>query len=286
MTLARRPAAAIVALVLSLPVLIGLGAAWKQRLAVGDLAQDHAVLELENASYRAATDALADQIAALESAIIDINASSSIDTALVKSVIKLPALVKARAMGDTEPQRAGQKVALPSILHSEATFGLMRDHLKSIELRLSLVRTAVDRGNALATATPSMWPMKGGWLSSGWGLRTDPIRGGQDFHSGLDIVGDRGQAVFATASGTVSFSGHKGAYGNMVTVDHGFGLQTRYGHLLRSHVRAGDTINRGNQIGQVGATGRATGFHLHYEVLANGRLLNPIQLLTQESGSK
>ena len=286
MTFALRTTLGVVALMLSLPLLIGLGAAWKAKLDVADLAQSHAALEIENASYRAATEALAEQIAALQSAITDINSSTSMDPNVARSVDKLPSLIKSRAMGGgSEVRRTTETAALSSMLNTEDTFGLMRTLLESIESRLSLVRTAVDRRNALAQATPSMWPSHG-WLTSAWGMRTDPVKGGPDFHPGLDIAGERGQPVFATASGTISFAGYNGDYGNMVVVDHGFGLQTRYGHMLTTKARVGDTVNRGDQIGQVGATGKATGNHLHYEVLANGRLLNPLQLLTQKPGQK
>jgi murein DD-endopeptidase MepM/ murein hydrolase activator NlpD len=85
--------------------------------------------------------------------------------------------------------------------------------------------------------------------------------------------------VYATASGTVELASSSGDYGNLVVLNHGFGLVTRYGHLSRFAVQAGQRIARGDVIGYVGATGRATGPHLHYEVLANGKLLNPLQLL-------
>lgn len=285
MTLARRPTVAVIGLILALPVLIGLGAAWKAKLDVSDLAESHAALQLENASYRAATEALAEQIASLQSAVSDISSNTSLDPNVAKSLDKLPAVVKSRAIGGAEVQRTAQNAAFASMVNTEDTFGLMRTLLESIESRLSLVRTAVDRRNALAAATPSMWPAHG-WLTSSWGLRTDPVKGGADFHPGLDIAGERGQPVFATAAGKVTFSAYNGDYGNMIVLDHGFGLQTRYGHLLASKVKVGDAVKKGDQIGQVGATGRATGYHLHYEVLANGRLLNPLQLLTQKPEPK
>lgn len=289
MTLARRSTASVIALILALPILIGLGAAWKAKLDVSDLADSHAALQLENASYRAATEALAEQIASLQSAVSDINSNTSMDPNVAKSLDKLPALVKSRAIGGSavgnDVQRTAQNAAFASMVNTEDTFGLMRTLLESIESRLSLVRTAVDRRNALAAATPSMWPAHG-WLTSSWGLRTDPVKGGADFHPGLDIAGERGQPVFATAAGKITFSAYNGDYGNMIVVDHGFGLQTRYGHLLASKVKVGDSVKKGDQIGQVGATGRATGYHLHYEVLANGRLLNPLQLLTQKPEPK
>jgi murein DD-endopeptidase MepM/ murein hydrolase activator NlpD len=114
------------------------------------------------------------------------------------------------------------------------------------------------------------------------GHRADPFTGDDDFHAGLDIAGERGQPVFATAAGTVAHVGFQGGYGNLIVLEHGFGLQTRYGHLLNYSVKPGARVKRGDVIGHVGNTGRSTGYHLHYEVLANGKLLNPLQLLTQQ----
>jgi murein DD-endopeptidase MepM/ murein hydrolase activator NlpD len=194
---------------------------------------------------------------------------------------KLPALVKARAMGgSTEVDRTARKT-LAAMTVPEDTFGLLRGLLESLESRLLTVRRNVERRNALAEATPSLWPAHG-WISSSIGPRRDPVTGGADYHSGLDIAGERGQPVYATASGAVKQLGYQGAYGNLVTIDHGFGLESRYGHLLNYAVKKGAKVKRGDVIGHVGATGRATGYHLHYEVLANGRLLNPLQLLTQK----
>ena len=114
------------------------------------------------------------------------------------------------------------------------------------------------------------------------GRRTDPMTGGDDYHPGLDIAGDKGQPIYVTAAGVVTQAGRQGGYGNLIVIDHGFGLETRYGHLSGFQVHQGDHVQRGDLIGRLGATGRATGNHLHYEVLANGRLLNPLKLLTQQ----
>ena len=114
-----------------------------------------------------------------------------------------------------------------------------------------------------AAATPSIWPAQG-WLSSTMGHRVDPVTGGDDFHAGLDIAGERGQPVYATAAGTVVHSGWATGYGNLITINHGFGLETRYGHLLDYKVKAGQKVGRGDIIGHVGNTGRSTGYPLHY----------------------
>ena len=87
--------------------------------------------------------------------------------------------------------------------------------------------------------------------------------------------------MYATADGTIESVAYTGDYGNLIVVQHGFGLVTRYGHLSAFHVKPGQAVKRGDVIGYVGATGRATGAHLHYEIVANGRLINPLQILTE-----
>jgi murein DD-endopeptidase MepM/ murein hydrolase activator NlpD len=280
-TISVRPLVAAGCVLFALPVLIGLGAAWKAKSDVASLIGGYTALEAENANFRSATEALSSQIAALQSAVADLGAKSVLDPSLARAMEKLPALTKARAMGGgTEVDRTA-RATLSSLTSPDDTFGLLRTLLESLESRLGAVRRTVDRRNALAAATPSIWPSRG-WLTSTMGWRRDPISGGDDFHAGLDIAGEKGQPVYATAEGRVTQSGYQGAYGNTIVVDHGFGLQTRYGHLLDASARRGDHVKRGDVIGHLGATGRATGYHLHYEVLANGKLLNPLQLLTQQ----
>jgi murein DD-endopeptidase MepM/ murein hydrolase activator NlpD len=284
-TISLRPAAVALCILLATPILMGLGAAWKGWNAVAELRASHQELLIENSNYREATEALAGQIESLQAAISDLSARSALDPNLARAMNRLPALVRSRAMGGTTAGTSREDLSyartLSALTSPEDTFGLLRTLLGSLQDRLNVVAHDVERRNALANATPSMWPAYG-WLSSGMGPRRDPITGGPDYHSGLDIAGERGQAVYATAAGTVRHVGYQGAYGNLIVIDHGFGLETRYGHLLRYLVRPGTKVQRGDTIAQIGATGRTTGYHLHYEVVANGRLINPLQLLTQQ----
>src|SRR5688572_99531 len=288
-TISARPAVAVACAMVTLPVLIGVGAAWKAKSDVSGLYASHQALELENASFRTATSELSGQIESLQSAISDLGARAALDPSLARTMEKLPALVKARAMGGTVVPAAASAAkqdstyarTLSALSNPEDTFGLLRSLLEGLESRLQSVRSNVDKRNALANATPSIWPAHG-WLSSTMGPRTDPVSGSRDYHNGLDIAGDKGQPVYATAAGVVTQAGYQGAYGNLIIVDHGFGLETRYGHLSGFSVQKGAHVKRGELIGRLGATGRTTGNHLHYEVMANGRLLNPLQLLTQQ----
>ena len=161
----------------------------------------------------------------------------------------------------------------------EDTFGVLRNLLQALESRLRNVRTDVERQEALAGATPSIWPTHG-WLTGTSAAARDPFTGEPAFHQGLDISTEKGQPVYATADGTVESAAYTGDYGNLIVVKHDFGLSTRYGHLSRFNVKPGQQVKRGDVIGYVGSTGRSTGAHLHYEILANGKLINPLQLLT------
>lgn len=282
-TVAARPALICVCALVTLPVLIGIGAAWKAKSDVADLYASEQTLALENASYRAATAELSGQIQSLESVVSDLGARAALDPDLAHAMDTLPALVKARAMGGnviSARQESAYATALSALANPEDTFGLLRSVLEGLESRLHVVSRNVERRNALAEATPSIWPAHG-WLSSTVGKRTDPVTGGADYHSGLDIAGEKGQPVYATAAGVVKQAGYQGAYGNLIVIDHGFGLESRYGHLSGFQVQQGAHVKRGDLIGRLGSTGRATGTHLHYEVHANGRLLNPLRLLTQ-----
>ncbi len=131
---------------------------------------------------------------------------------------------------------------------------------------------------------PSLWPVAGN-LTDGFGGRRDPFGGNAaEFHAGQDIAALWGAEVVAAARGTVSFAGWQNGYGQVVIVDHGGGLATRYGHLSETDVRAGDEIKRGAVLGRVGSTGRSTGPHLHYEVRINDRPVNPLPYLPRMAG--
>ena len=278
-TLNPQPLLLTVAALFALPVLIGLGLRWSALADITRLEATADALAIENRSYRAATGALTTEIASLQTAIGRLGERATLDPSIKKAMENLPSVVKARAAGGpATPIRSAQSLLVPGLNSPDDTFGVLRDLLYSLEDRLRAVQVGVERQQALANATPSIWPAHG-WLTDAFGGRTDPFTGDREFHSGLDISTDRGQPVYATADGTVRSAERAGAYGNMIVVDHGFGLVSRYAHLDRFNVKPGDAVKRGAVIGFVGATGRATGDHVHYEVLANGTLLNPLRFL-------
>lgn len=134
---------------------------------------------------------------------------------------------------------------------------------------------------SLLASVPSVWPVRG-WVTSDFGSRLDPYTSERVMHAGLDIAGPHGKEIVAPSDGTVVFAGLEGGYGNVLVIDHGYGIKTRYGHLMSSGVKPGEKVKRGQVIAQVGNTGRSTGPHCHYEVRVNGIAQNPRKFILDE----
>ncbi len=284
-TLSLRPMLIALVVAVTLPVLMIFGAKRSARYEIDQLRVVNSSLQVENASYRTATGELTSQIQSLEGVIDDLGARASIDPSAARAMSKLPAAVRQRAAGgpvEASALASASSIFSTSLASPEDTFGALRDLLQGLENRLNFVRRDVERRAQLADATPSIWPTHGG-LTSFFGDRSDPLTGEPARHSGIDISAEKGQPVYATADGVVQSAGYTGDYGNLIVLKHAFGLSTRYGHLSAYHVKAGDTVKRGDVIGYIGSTGRSTGSHLHYEILANGQLMNPLQLLTSQA---
>jgi murein DD-endopeptidase MepM/ murein hydrolase activator NlpD len=131
-----------------------------------------------------------------------------------------------------------------------------------------------------AIAIPSEKPVKTAEFTSAFGVRADPFRKAAAMHAGIDLAGPVGTPIYATADGTVARAGwNSGGYGNLIEIDHGRGIVTRYGHLSKMDVNPGDRVTRGQMIGRMGSTGRSTGSHLHYEVRIDDRPVNPIPFM-------
>ncbi len=140
---------------------------------------------------------------------------------------------------------------------------------------------ALDQLEQGVAGIPSARPLRDQTnLTSGYGIRSDPFRGRAAMHAGIDLAGPYGTPIYATADGVVGRSEwNSGGYGNLVEIDHGQGIQTRYGHLSRLVARPGQRVRRGELLGLMGSTGRSTGSHLHYEVRIDGRAVNPVPFM-------
>jgi len=259
-----------------IPLLIGLGASRVDPVGLEALRLANESLLVENESYRAATGELVDQVSSLQSALAELSEQAVLDPEARYALERLPAVLRSPAAGGAAREVAA---ALPPV-SPDTAIGMLQGVLGTIESGIATVRATVESQQALARATPALWPVTG-WLSSGFGSRRDPVDGSQDFHPGLDIAANRGTPVRATADGVVRSSAYDGNYGNAVVVEHSSWISTRYGHLSRFAVQAGQEVRRGDLIGYVGSTGRATGAHLHYEILLNGQPINPLRLLAR-----
>ncbi len=128
---------------------------------------------------------------------------------------------------------------------------------------------------AAVSSIPAYMPVKDYRYTSSYGVRYDPFNGGSAMHAGVDMAGPTGEPIYASADGVVSKAGTANGYGNLIELDHGRGIDTRYGHLSKILVHAGEHVVQGQEIGRMGSTGRSTGTHLHFEVRVDGRAVNP-----------
>jgi murein DD-endopeptidase MepM/ murein hydrolase activator NlpD len=143
------------------------------------------------------------------------------------------------------------------------------------EQQLSVLESVLLSRSLSERVMPSGRPITDGWLSSRFGKRNDPFTGKREYHKGLDFAGKKGSDVVAVGDGVISWSGKRSGYGNLVEINHGNGYATRYGHNQRNLVKVGDTVKKGELVALMGSTGRSTGPHVHFEVLRNGKAVNP-----------
>ena len=144
---------------------------------------------------------------------------------------------------------------------------------------LGVLESSLTRDSARKKLLPTMLPVEGGWYSSNYGWRIDPFTGQRAFHEGIDVIAEQGTVVHAAAGGVVVYSGFHPQYGNMIEIDHGNDLITRYAHATKRLVKVGDLVLRGAPVATVGSTGRATGTHLHFEVRQRGASVNPARFV-------
>ena len=144
---------------------------------------------------------------------------------------------------------------------------------------LGVLESSLTLDSARKKLLPTMLPVHGGWYSSNFGWRIDPFNGQRAYHEGIDVIAEQGTPFYAAAGGVVVYADFHPQYGNMIEIDHGNDLITRYAHASKLLVKVGDLVTPGVKIGEVGSTGRATGTHLHFEVRQRGVPVNPAQFL-------
>jgi len=232
---------------------------------VGQLARENTTLKAKVAVYAAAMDTFRQFLARAEQ--MDNKLRASINMPLIPGDIRL------MGVGGSQP---------PS---PEPGVDAMLRRLRFEQQSLAEIEGAVKEQEARLKNMPSIWPVQG-WVASGYGSRRDPFTGKREMHPGLDIVAPTGTPVAATAAGRVVYAGWKSGWGRCVEIDHGSGIRTFYAHCRSCKVSTGDNVFRGDVIATVGSSGRSTGTHLHYGVLASGKWVNPDNyVLTQLSAN-
>jgi murein DD-endopeptidase MepM/ murein hydrolase activator NlpD len=184
--------------------------------------------------------------------------------------------------GET-PGRGGAVSSLPQF---DLSLGEFMRQLESLTRqlddrgdKLGILESSLTLDSARKKLVPTILPVIGGWYSSNFGWRIDPFNGQRAFHEGIDVIAEQGTTVIAAAAGVVVYSDFHPQYGNMIEIDHGNDLITRYAHASKRLVKVGDLVLRGAKIAEVGRTGRATGTHLHFEVRQRGVPVDPGQFV-------
>jgi murein DD-endopeptidase MepM/ murein hydrolase activator NlpD len=193
--------------------------------------------------------------------------------ALAITVSANPALANSSATADiAAPLRAAQA-------EKPTALGNRDEQFKALFSRWQSMDGSTSTATKSSVSIPSLMPVEGVRLSSDFGMRTHPVLGGRRGHKGVDLAGPTGTPIHAAADGVVSRADWFSSYGLYVSLEHGGSLQTRYGHMSRLNVAAGQRVRKGEVIGYIGSTGRSTGPHLHYEVRIAGAAVNPVPYL-------
>ena len=182
--------------------------------------------------------------------------------------------------GPEEPMAAGAGAEVPEVVEAMTALGYQLDNR---EAQLGVLESVLMNQNLKERVYPQGRPVKSGWLSSYFGKRTDPFTGKPANHTGIDFAGKMGDEIIAVADGVVTWSGDRYGYGMMVELNHGNGYSTRYAHNSENLVAVGDEVKKGQVVALMGETGRATGPNLHFEVLQNGRRVNPVKFIRNSS---
>ena len=275
---------------LALPVLVGIVAYHAQDMLTAynadsllaaqrrELAAQRTAVAEAKRNAEAHLNALAQRLGQMQAQMMRLNALGSRLTRMAGLDAREFNFSVEAAMGGPEKTAASSNP--PELMDS---LDRLTREIERQQERLSALENLLLDRKLNAAVTPSGWPVDGGWISSGFGVRADPFNGHQSQHDGVDIASSMGSPVHAVGDGVVSHSGDKAGYGMLVEVTHESGLTTRYAHTSAVLVRVGDRVQKGQSIARVGTSGRSTGPHLHFEVVRNGTAVNPMRYLQQAS---
>ncbi len=183
------------------------------------------------------------------------------------------------AMGGADSGTDGQPAQIPNLTEMVDS---LQTQLSSREQQLGVLENLILTRELNKQVYPEGRPVEDGYISSYFGRRADPFTGYTAVHKGLDFAGPAGTKVVSVAAGLVTFAGERSGYGQMVEINHGNGMSTRYCHNEKVLVKQGDMVRKGEEVALMGSTGRSTGPHLHFEVLKNGTQVDPMRFIGEE----
>jgi murein DD-endopeptidase MepM/ murein hydrolase activator NlpD len=239
---------------------------------------------LEMMQYREeinrASEQAHDEVNALAARLGHLQAQAVRINALGQRLVEVAKLDKAEFNFAESPGQGGpqaevemqQEIDAPDFMKS---LDLLAAQMDSREQQLRVLESFFMNRSLDAQILPAGRPVKSGWISSYFGMRPDPFTGMREFHKGVDFPGKAGSDVIAVASGLVTWSADRYGYGLMVEINHGNGYITRYAHNQANLVKVGDVVTKGQRVALMGSSGRSTGPHVHFEVLKNGRVVDP-----------
>jgi murein DD-endopeptidase MepM/ murein hydrolase activator NlpD len=242
----------------------------------GELQQQRQQLAATRELVENNTGALARRVAQLQSHVMRLDAAGA-------RLTEIAGLNKGEFNFDQPPAVGGPEILGPSqavgadeVLNSLAVF---EKQLADRERQMRVLEDLLLASRLQKEVRPSGWPVENGWISSLFGMRMDPFTGLRAFHAGVDFAARQGANVQSVAAGIVSDVGERFGYGLLVEINHGNGYVTRYGHNDTALVTVGDRVRKGQAVALVGDSGRSTGPHVHFEVLLNGRTVNPYEYI-------
>ncbi len=220
-----------------------------------------------------------EQLEDLAARVGQVNAQILRLNALGKRLTEMAHLDKGEFNFDSPPAQGGPEEAADEPAERADSLadilGRLETQLIDRERQLVILETFISARQLTELAVPDGSPVPGAWISSTFGRRADPFTGKAAYHAGIDFAAPAGSQARAVAPGVVTWAGNRSGYGQLVEINHGNGYVTRYGHNSALLVKVGDKVGKGQAISRVGSTGRSTGPHLHFEVLKNGRAINP-----------
>ncbi|MBB3835527.1 murein DD-endopeptidase MepM/ murein hydrolase activator NlpD [Xanthomonas arboricola] len=265
--------------VLGLGMLMGVGASTATGMVTNSalqakVAQQQAELAQAQRASQAQVNALAARMGELQAQATRLNALGERLTEMGK--------LKDGEFDFDEPVGVGggdEPVSDMPVKELTETLGQVEQQFSASGQQLNVLASLMFDHQLEQNAVPSRMPIRNTYITSGFGGRADPFDGGSAFHKGVDFHANVGDPVMSVADGVVSYAGVRGGYGNVVEVDHGNGYVTRYAHNSRLVVKVGDLVRAGQQVARAGSSGRSTGAHVHFEVWADGRVVNPRKFL-------